>query len=67
MEKPEIPELKIASQQSYMFILNFYQSLTGEETKQKKKYYMQKSDYLTTINCQEEIIWKYKDQFNLLI
>ena len=51
MEKSEIPELKTISQQSCIFILNFYQNLTREEIIQKEKHYVQKIEYLTTMHC----------------
>ena len=67
MEKPELPELKITSHQSCIFILNFYQSLTSIEIIQKEKYYTKKIEHVNDMNCEEEILWKYTDRLNLLI
>ena len=55
MEKPEIPELKTTSHQSYIFILNFFKSLTTEEIIQKEKYYTTKTEHLLNTNCQEKL------------
>ena len=61
MEKTEIPELKTTSNQSCIFILNFFKSLTTEEIIQKEKYYTTKIEHLLNTNCQEEVMWKHKD------
>ena len=67
MEIREISELKKTSDQSCVFIPNFFKNLTTEETIQKQKYYTTKIEHLLNPNCKEEIIWKYKDRLNPLI
>ena len=67
MEKLQLPKLKIESPQDCDFILNLYQKYAKEAIRQIEKYYIQKIDYLWTINCPKEIIWKYDDRLDLSI